>query len=324
MTAATRPELSVVLATPDGFATIRRTVGELARQAAAGRLELVIVAPSSGSLGADDALLAAFARVEIVEVGAVASIGGANAAGVARASAPVVALAEDHAFPLAGWADALIAAHRGAWAAVGPAVTNANPSTAVSRADLIIGYGPWLAPADAGERDYLPGHNTSYKRDELLAYGERLPAMLDAETLLHWDLRARGRRLWLEPRAVIAHANFSLWRSWLPAQYHYGRPVAGLRARAMSPARRVVYALGAPLIPPLRLARLWRAQRSMASRRALLGCLHALVAGLALDGLGQMAGYALGAGGAVDRVSRFEFRRYRHVRPDERRALWPA
>jgi len=42
------------------------------------------------------------------------------------------------------------------------------------------------------------------------------------------------------------------------------------------------------------------------------------------DGLGQMVGYALGAGSAGARVSRYEFRRFRHVRPDERGALWPA
>ncbi|MEO8485098.1 MAG: hypothetical protein ABI585_02060 [Betaproteobacteria bacterium] len=324
MSQSMRPELSVVLATPDRFATIRRTVEVLARQTACAKLELVIVAPSRAELAADEALLSAFARVEVVEIGAVGSIGHANAAGVMRASAPVVALAEDHAFPVSEWAEALIAAHRGPWAAVGPVIANANPATAVSRADLLIGYGPWIAPGRAGEHDYLPGHNTSYKRDVLLAYGSRLPAMLDAETLLHWDLRARGHRLWLEPRAQIAHANFSLWRSWLPAQYHYGRLFAGLRANAMSPARRVVYTLGAPLIPPLRVARLWREAGARASRRSMLGCLHALAAGLVLDGIGQMVGYALGAGGAGVRVSRYEFWRFRHVRPDERNAIWPA
>lgn len=324
MTASPAPKLSVVIATPDRFATIRRTVEELARQTAREAVELVIVAPSRARLEGDEPLLRSFARVEIVEVGRVESIGSANAAGILRASAPVVALSEDHAFPRPDWAAALIAAHEGPWAAVGPAVENANPASAVSRADLLIGYGPWIVPAEAGDRAYLPGHNTSYKRDVLLAYGERLPALLEAETLLHWDLRERGHRLYLEPRARIAHANFSLWRSWLPAQFHYGRLFAGLRANRMSLSRRVVYALGAPLIPPLRLARLWRDCAARSAGRAPLSCLHALVAGLALDGLGQMVGYGLGSGGSGARVSRYEFRRFLHVRPDERSALWPA
>jgi GT2 family glycosyltransferase len=316
--------MSVVLATPESFATIRRTVEHLARQSVHDALELVVVVPSLVSFDADATLLRAFARVEVVEVGTVGSIGSANAAGVVRASAPVVALGEDHAFADPGWAAALIAAHEGSWAAVGPSVRNANPATAVSRADLWIGYGPWIAPGVPGEHAYLPGHNTSYKRDALVAYGERLPAMLDAETLLHWDLRAHGHRLWFEPRAVIAHANFSLWRSWLPAQFHYGRVFAGMRALDMSVARRVVYTVGGPLIPPLRLARLWRDARARSATRSIVGCLHALVAGLAMDGLGQMAGYAFGVGRAGERVSTYEFRRYRHVRPDERPGLWPA
>ncbi len=324
MTGTGAPRLSVVIVTPDAFAAIRRTVECLARQSARGALELVVVAPSLAALDADEALLAAFPRVVRVACGPVGSIGPANAAGVRHASAPIVALAEDHAFPEPDWAERLIAAHDGPWAAVGPSVRNANPASAVSRADLLIGYGPWLAPAKAGEVDFLPGHNTSYKREVLLARDGALPDLLDAETLLHWQLRAEGERLWLEPSARIAHANFSLWRSWLPAQYHYGRLFAGLRARGMSRWRRFVYVAGSPLIPAVRLARLWREARSRPGHRAPWSCLHALAAGLAMDGLGQLAGYALGTGRAADRVARYEFHRSRHVRPDERRALWPA
>ncbi len=324
MTGTPSPRLSVVIVAPDAFAAIRRTVEHLARQTVRDVLELVVVAPSLASLRADEALLAAFPRVVRVEAGPVGSIGPANAAGVRRATAAVVALAEDHAFPDPDWAERLLAAHEGPWAAVGPSVRNANPASAVSRADLLIGYGPWLAPADAGEVPYLPGHNTSYKRDALLAFGETLGEWLDAETLLHWKLRAEGARLWLEPSARIAHANFSLWRSWLPAQYHYGRLFAGLRARGMSRWRRIVYVAGSPLIPVVRLARLWREARARPGDATAWSCLHALVAGLAMDGLGQLVGYALGTGRAADRVARYEFHRARHVRPDERRALWPA
>ena len=60
------------------------------------------------------------------------------------AHAPIVALAEDHCFPEPGWADALIRAHQGPWAVVGPVVRNANPATIVSWCDFVIGYGPWM------------------------------------------------------------------------------------------------------------------------------------------------------------------------------------
>ncbi|MBK6393893.1 MAG: hypothetical protein IPF73_03745 [Betaproteobacteria bacterium] len=57
------PRMSVVIVTPDTFATIRRTVECLARQTARDALELVVVAPSLARLDADGALLASFARV---------------------------------------------------------------------------------------------------------------------------------------------------------------------------------------------------------------------------------------------------------------------
>ena len=48
---------------------------------------------------------------------------------------------------------------------------NANPKSAISWANLLIEYGPWLDPAPAGKASHLPGHNSSYKRDVLLGYG---------------------------------------------------------------------------------------------------------------------------------------------------------
>ena len=76
----------------------------------------------------------------------------------------------------------------------------------------------------------LPGHNSSYKRERLLEYGDRLAGFLDAETTLFWDLDARGLGLYLEPAARVAHVNFSRLGVWLEVQYHAGRIFAAHRA----------------------------------------------------------------------------------------------
>lgn len=319
------PLMSIVIATPDDFDVIRHTISYLLRQTVRASLEMVIVAPSRAQLKLDQTrlskLLAEFAQVQIVEVGAIRSIGRANAAGIRRAMAPLVALAEDHCFPDPQWAESLIRAHRGPWAAVGPAVRNANPNSAVSWADLFIGYGPWLWPTTAREADFLPGHNTSYKRDLLLGYGRQLEPMMEAETLLHWDLRQKGHRLYLDPSAQVAHTNFSLWRSWLPVQFYNGRLFAGARVREMALWRRALFVAGSPVIPALRLWRIWRGLEPGEQRRRFRSCVHALAIGLILDGAGQLVGYAAGIGRAVDQVARFEFHRFRHIRDDDRRDL---
>ncbi len=263
-----------------------------------------------------------FAGHQVVELGTMQQIGRANAAGVRHARAALVALAEDHCFPEPDWAEHLIQAHEGPWAAVGPAVRNANPATAVSWADLFIGYGPWLEPVARGEADFLPGHNTSYKRGLLLEYGERLESMLGAETLLHWDLRSKGHRLYLEPSVRVAHTNFSLWSSWLPVQLLNGRAFAGARRKAMTPSLRLLYILGSPLIPLVRMFRTIRLTRASTLRARLLTTLPALMIGLALDGVGQLVGYVLGPGDAPERLASFEFARVNHVTERDRREVF--
>src|SRR6202162_6225233 len=91
--------ISVILATPDCYETIRKTIGHLRVQSASKQLELIIVAPSAGSLNIVEDELKNFLQYRVVEAGPIRSVGFANALGIRHASAPVVALAEDHAFP---------------------------------------------------------------------------------------------------------------------------------------------------------------------------------------------------------------------------------
>jgi hypothetical protein len=262
-----------------------------------------------------------FATYVVVEAGHIESIGRSNALGIRRATAPIVALAEDHCFPDADWAESLIAAHRGPWAAVGPAFRNANPETAISWADLFLGYGPWLWPTPAREVDFLPGHNSSYKREVLLGYGDRLESMMESETVLHWDLRAKGHRLYLEPAARVAHTNFSLWSSWIPAQFLNGRLFAANRARQMSGPTRWAFAVGSPLIPMVRLLRIAGAVRSSHLLRRFFVSLPELIIGLIVDGAAQLVGYLLGAGDTVNQIGRFEFHRAQRITEHDRREV---
>jgi hypothetical protein len=308
------PELSIILITPDSFGTIRQTVGTLARQTIRDRIELVIPAPSDAHIEVDPELAAVFGGVRVIALPSVSPAGPARAAGVRASRAPVVAFAEDHCFPEPGWAEALVRAHRQTYAGVGPAIRNANPGTLVSWADLLIGYGPWLAPAVAREMDFLPGHNSSYKRDVLLEYGDALADLMEAETVLQWDLRRKGHRLFLEPAAEAAHTNFGLWSSWIPASFLGGRAFAATRASEWSPARRLAFTAASPLIPFVRLARVVRnARRAKQRWPFLLRVLPTVAVGLVLDASGQTLGYAFGAGTAHERMARYEWHRLRHT-----------
>src|SRR5438309_4229369 len=172
------PKMSVIILTPDCYKTIRKTMGCQRAQTVRDKLEIIIVASSASGLFDDQAELTEFNDVRVIEIGPMNSTARARAAGVRHATASLVAFAEDHSYPDPHWAEALIAGHRGPWAAVGPAMCNANPHSTLSWANLAIEYGPWLDPVPGGPVDHLPGHNSSYKRDLLLAYGSQLEAML--------------------------------------------------------------------------------------------------------------------------------------------------
>ena len=316
---AAAPELSVVLACTDRYPTIATTLAHLAAQSIHDRIEVIVVAKSQAELALPARALEPFWGYRIVEIGAFDSIARANAEGARHARAAVIAFTEDHCFPESQWAEALLRAHRGPYAAVGPVVRNANPATAVSWADYLIGYGPWAYPSPSREAPFLAGHNSSYKRAVLLEYGDRLEDMLASETVLHMDLRARGQRLYVCADARSAHVNFSRTRSWLAVQVHNGRVFAAARAQDWGFARRAFYALASPLIPLVRLARATKSVLALGRPTSELArVLPVLALGLALDGVGQFLGYALGAGDSTQALAHYEFRRVDHVRPEER------
>jgi hypothetical protein len=318
--------LSVVIATPDNYETIRLTMRHLEAQTARHLIEIVVVGPAEQSIRPPAEDLQGFHSHQLIAIGTVTSIGRANAAGVRHARAPLVALAEDHCFPEPGWAQALINAHQGPWAVVGPVVRNANPATTVSWCDFVIGYGPWMYPwpdpSEAQCMPFLPGHNSCYKRSVLLEYGDQLEDMLDSETVLHLDLARRGHQLRIEPEARAAHTNFAILSSFLPVQFYGGRVFGATRSAAWPLARRLLYCVASPLIPAVRL---WRCVRELARPGRPLKLapriLPLLSLGLALDGLGQMAGYLFGVGDAIGRVAHYEFHRFNHIPAADRAHL---
>ena len=317
------PAMSVVIVTPDHYQTIRKTIRHLRVQTAAASLEIVVVAPQRSSLGLTEAEFEPFHSLQIVEVGSLRVLAPAKVPAVRRARAPIVAFAEDHCYPEREWAAALINAHQSNWAAVGPVLRNANPRTMTSWAGFILYFGTFAEPAAAQVTEHLPWHNSSYKRELLLHYGDDLASLLVVEGMLLDDLRAKGHELYFEPAAKTAHVNISLPSSWLKQSFWGGRLYGAFRAQKKQwpLSRRLLYAGGAPLIPPLRAWRALKTIRRTGRQRELLPRIFpALIAGVIPHALGEATGYILGAGNAEQHYSHFETRRRLHLTASDRRA----
>ena len=56
---------------------------------------------------------------------------------------------------------------------------------------------------------HLPANQSCYQRDVLLALGDRLAPLLQAESVLQWELQAKGLRVRQAPGAFVYHLNNS-------------------------------------------------------------------------------------------------------------------
>ena len=319
------PLLSVVLITPDEFETIRCTVRHLAAQSIANRLELLVVAPSSARVDIPPDAVAALHGCRLVPIDEWSTLSHAKSVAVKVATAPVIAFAEDHSFPEPEWAAALVAAHGRGFSAVGAQMLNANPDSTLSWAAMFLHFGGAVEPASGQEVRYTSAsHNTSYSREALLALGDRLPRLMQAELFLQDALRERRQRLYSEPAARTRHVNVTQLRQWLLHGFVGGRLYGALRAELEQwPLhRRLLYVGGSPLIPVLRFRRTLADIRRTSHHRALLPrVLPAVAAGLLANALGEVSGYLFGIGDCERRYSGFEVRRWDLV-GERDRAAW--
>lgn len=306
------------------YESIRKTIRHMNAQTAREQLELVIVTTPEKVATINREELEGLGAFQIVTVPdlRVGAFGWAQ--GIRKATAEVVVLAEDHSFPEPEWVANLIEAHQEqSYTAVAPVVHNGNPATLTSWANYLMCFLDWHAPEGNGLVPAGPGHNTSYKRDQLLNYRERLPEMLKSEKLLHTEFGTQGKRIYLWTGAATHHVNISRFASFLSHSFHGGR-IFGAGRRVNWPWwKRIVYAGGFFLVPPLRWGRMYVALNSPAKRaRAHFWAATPLLAiGLAVHAFGEAVGYLIGPGDSIETYMQFEMLRSMHVTAGDRGLL---
>ena len=232
--------------------------------------------------------------VRVVRLDYTLEFGRARALGVRMARAPIVAFIEEHVVARPGWAEALVRAHQGGWAGVGPEIHNPTPGYGWSDTIFLTGYGAWAPPLQRGESKLLPSQNSSFKREVLLRYDAELNRLLEADILLQWRLRADGYKLLNEPEAKVEHAGETSLRTITIGFYLVMRFFAPVRAEIFhwSPVTRALRLLLTPLAPFYRTARVYlnlARRRSPYFGKALAGVWIVFVANI-----GGAAGEAVG------------------------------
>src|SRR5579871_7076021 len=163
-------DLSVIVPSVNGWDDLSRCLAALSAEAEPARIELIVV----DRLGDDvrRQIRGAFPAATVVEVDRTTPIPAMRFAGIDRASAPLVAIIEDHVLVPRGWAGAMVAAARRHGGVVGGAVIDA-PGGLVDRAAFLSEYSEVVAP-QAGPTARLTGNNTVYPRELLNAHRRSL------------------------------------------------------------------------------------------------------------------------------------------------------
>jgi hypothetical protein len=283
------PRLSIILAT-DTYETVRGVIERFRRQTARQDLELVVVTGCARDVAAVLAFREEFAALQIVEF-ASTDIAAARAQGIRSATAPIVFIAETHSYAHPTMAEALIGAFDDRWAAVVPALGNANPKGVLSWAAFICDYGIWVT-RPAGEIPQAPPHNAAYRRSMLLELQDGLgPALALGGDLPGW-MQARNYRTYFEPAARIDHVNVTRFRDWADERFVSGMAIASNRLPHWSLARRLAYVAGSILIPAVLVWRVLPGLRQAARLTRLpAATVPAIVAGAILRAAGEFCAY---------------------------------
>lgn len=328
-------DLSVVFAAKGGLKHSQKTIESLLAQTIEPRLELIVTSDEAETLREIEDFVVprgSFSRCTFLLQESNDSASHRSIAAT-KATAMVVAFAEDHSFPERNWAEEIVAAFASSTniLAAAPLLLNPNPQSAVSRSQFILNHG---SPDRGGDSkrfencNGLPWHGTAYRTDiftaETRVGGARI---LQAEAFLQEAIRhahpaarfVRCTRTWSH------HVNMSRLYPALLLAFHGGRIFAAVRAtqRGWGIFLRIARSLLFPVVAILKILRTspllldrssWIRTVSNFSVAFLLAFVHAV---------GEAIGTCFGMGRSERTYAALESNRLLCLRPEERHLLFP-
>lgn len=217
-----------------------------------------------------------------------------RAIGLRLAGGKIIAMTEDHATPSSNWVEQILLAHNQPYQIIGGAIENGTDCP-LNWAWYYCDFGRYGRPFPARKINYVSDVNVSYKKEALDSVRE---VWYEAyrETILHWTLQERGADLILNEDVVVyqQRPKISLLNA-MRERIAWGRVFAETRVAVCSLSRRLVYAVGALLLPPLLLFRVFR--NMSRQKRTFKQIIQTLpIAFLLLIGwsLGELFGYVSG------------------------------
>ncbi|HEV3168320.1 MAG TPA: glycosyltransferase [Isosphaeraceae bacterium] len=297
--ATTQPDLSVVIASVNGWELLEPTLQALDALPQRARMEIIVVDAVGGETR--ERIRAHTPPVELVASDERLSIPRLRYLGAQRARGSIVAILEDHGEVSPGWASAVLKAHRGPWGAVGGPVENGREGL-VNWAAFFCEYTAYMGPLTDGNAIDLPGNNIAYKGPHLRRHAGVL-ADGKWESWLNDRIRADGVPLATSNDMVVRHIKPFRLGSFLVQRFHFCRSFAGMRRGDQSWAKRLLYGFGSIALPALLLARVTgQVLRKRRHPGWFVASLPLLGVFFTVGAAGEMVGYLFGPGASLEHV----------------------
>ena len=247
--------MSVVIASHDSAGAISECLLALESQEDLEKAEVIVVHSSSDGTG--DLVSQRFPWVRLLTFSDSLTTPYLRGEGILVARGNVLALIDPYCIVDKGWLAELIKVHNiRPEVAIGGSVEPARPGelSMVGWATYFWEYGAFMLPLDEGPALELTGNNVSYKLRSTPGLKE-LKSNGFWKTFTNRELLAEGHQLWTDPRLIVQlHKKLMFWEFFC-SRYHHGRCFAAMRVSASPRSQAVLYAVVAPLLPCLALAR---------------------------------------------------------------------
>jgi hypothetical protein len=286
--------VSVVIPSVSGTGAVLECLAALAGQDSAEPPDVVVVDRAGEATRVT--IRAQFPRVRVVAMEHGAPLPEMRGRGVAEARGGMIAVLGEHLRPASSWLRAIREAQAQGRDVIGGPVDNRGGASAAEWAFFLSEYGRFMPPLPEVPVTMVAGSNCAYRRSAL----ERVGA-LSGRALWDGDLAAQlsaaGMDVGCDAGLVARNEKrLDLFRL-LSQRHHCSRTGAAHRSAGWPAWKRAAFALAAPILPPLLLARIARtvlARRRC--RRELLRALPHLIAVCVVWAFGEAVGVLCGPG----------------------------
>ena len=224
-----------------------------------------------------------------------------RAIGFDAAEGEIVAVIEEHMHPGPDWVATILANFRDDDAAIGGPVVNDSYGRRRDWVVYFAEYSNYMPPWSEGEYYWLNGVNIAYSREKVMAHREVLETGW-WEAGLHPRLVKDGKFRSIPGMGAIHTGPFD-YGYYLSQRYLLSRVWGATERARVSLAKRLVHIVATPILPLFLLARM--AQRVLSKGQLtsqFLLTLPLLIPAVIVNAWGEMLGYLVGAGDALEHV----------------------